>query len=411
MAEPLQFERRALIFIFITVALDAIGLGIIIPVLPDLLKEVMQVNVSTAAWWGGLLTASYAVTQFIFGPLLGSLSDRFGRRPVLLLGLVFLCIDYLIMGFANTIWWLLLGRLLAGAAGSTFVTANALIADVSPPDKRAANFGMIGAAFGLGFVLGPVIGGLLGEFGTRAPFFAAAFLAAANFLFGYFVLSETLTTENRRAFSWGKANPFAALWMIKRFPALGWIFLALFLFDTGHYVYPAVWAYWGQEVLSWSSFDIGLSLAAVGVGFAVVQGWLIRLVMPRFGETRTVLFSLAVTILSLVAFGFIDRTWLVYAVLPLTALGAMLTPAITGILSNAVAEDEQGVLQGVISGLAAIATIISPLMMTGLFYHFTSEASIRLPGAPFLAAALLCLLAMAVFVLGVRAAGSVDNAR
>ncbi len=411
MTEVRAFSRSSLVFIFVTVALDAIGLGIIIPVLPDLLQEVMDVDVGGAARWGGLLATSYAITQFFFGPMLGSLSDRFGRRPVLLLGLVFLCIDYLIMGFAASIWWLLIGRLLAGAAGSTYVTANAVIADISPPETRAANFGMVGAAFGIGFILGPVIGGLLGELGTRAPFFAAAALAAVNFLFGYFVLRETLTDTNRREFSWVKSNPFAALLMVKRFPALGWIFLGLFLFDIGHFVYPAIWAYWGKETLDWSAFDIGLSLAAVGLGFALVQGWLIRLVMPRFGETRTAVFAFAVTILSLLAFGFIETTWMVYAILPFTALGALLTPALSGILSNAVPEDEQGMLQGIISGMMAIATIISPLLMTGLFYHYTSGETIRLPGAPFLLAALLCVLALVAFLRGVGKAGSVDNAR
>lgn len=325
MSEAVAFNRKSLIFIFVTVALDAIGLGIIIPVLPDLLQEVMDVSVGSAARWGGLLATSYAITQFVFGPMLGSLSDRYGRRPVLLLGLIFLCIDYLIMGFASTIWWLLIGRLLAGAAGSTYVTANAVIADISPPETRAANFGMVGAAFGIGFILGPVIGGLLGELGTRAPFFAAAGLAAINFLFGFFVLRETLTDNNRRAFSWSKSNPFAAIMMVKRFPALGWIFLSLFLFQIGHFVYPAIWAYWGKEVLDWSAFDIGVSLAAVGVGFAVVQGWMIRLVLPRFGETRTTVFAFAVTIASLLAFGFIETTLMVYVVLPLTSLGALLT--------------------------------------------------------------------------------------
>lgn len=402
-------DNRSIYFIFFTVALDAIGLGIIIPVLPDLLTEVMSVDVSKAAQWGGILASSYAVTQFLFGPLLGSISDRYGRRPVLLLGLLALGIDYLIMGFAGNIWVLLLGRVLAGAAGSTYVTANAYIADVSPPEKRAANFGMVGAAFGVGFILGPVIGGLLGEFGTRAPFFAAALLAFLNMLYGYFVLPETLSAANRRPFSWRKSNPCSGLLMVKRFPALGWIFLAVFFFEVGHFVYPAVWAYWGKEAFNWSSLDIGISLGIVGVGFAVVQGGLIRWVVPRWGETRTAVFSYLVTIVGLIYYGVATQSWLVFATLPVIALGGMVNPAVTGILSNAVPEDEQGMLQGVLSGIVAISTIVSPLLMTNLFYYFSADDSrVYLPGAPFLAAGLLCLVALLCFNRGVRRAGDVD---
>ncbi len=405
-------SRNSIFFIFITVALDAIGLGIIIPVLPDLMKEVNNVDIGGAALWGGLLATSYAVTQFLFGPLLGSLSDRYGRRPVLLLGLLMLFFDYLIMGYAATIWLLLIGRLLSGAAGSTFVTANAVIADITPPEKRASSFGMVGAAFGVGFILGPVIGGLLGEFGTRAPFFAAALLTLLNFFYGYFVLPETLTEKNRRPFSWKKANPLSALLMVKEFPALGWIFIGLFLFNIGHYAYPAVWSYWGQEVFGWTSFDIGVSLAAVGVGFALVQGGLIRVVMPRYGETKTAVFSFGAMILSFFLMSLVQAPWQVFALLPIVSLGAMVTPAMSGIMSNIVADDEQGMLQGVIAGLAAIASIISPLFMTGLFFQYTQdEATFRFPGAPYLAAAVLCLIAAILFMRGVRRAGAVDNAR
>lgn len=406
-----MLKGNALLFIFVTVTLDSIGLGIIIPVLPNLLKQVMDVGIGEAAKWGGILTASYAVTQFLFGPLLGSLSDKVGRRPVLLIGLVALSIDYLIMGFANTIWVLLIGRLLAGAAGSTIVIANAFVADVSPADKRAANFGMLGAAFGLGFILGPIIGGLLGGFDTRAPFFAAAALAMLNACYGYFVLPESLPVNNRRAFSWRSANPLSAILMIRRFPALGWIFLSSFLFAIGHFVYPAIWSYWGVERFGWQPIDIGITLAIVGVGFAVVQGGLIRKAIPRFGETKTALFSYVVTIIAMLFYGFVSSSSLVYMTLPIAALGAMLTPSISGILSNAVPEDEQGMLQGVLSGLAAIATIVSPLFLTSLFYWFSeqSEDRLYLPGAPFLAAAVLVGCSLVAFIIGVKKAGKVDS--
>lgn len=406
-----MLKGNALLFIFITVTLDSIGLGIIIPVLPDLLKQVMDAGIGEAAKWGGILTASYAVTQFLFGPLLGSLSDKYGRRPILLVGLVALSVDYLIMGFANSIWILLIGRLLAGAAGSTFTIANAYVADVSPGDKRAANFGMLGAAFGLGFILGPVMGGILGGFDTRAPFFAAAALAMLNAIYGYFVLPESLKAHNRRAFSWRSSNPLSGILMIRRFPALGWIFLSSFLFGIGHFVYPAIWSYWGVERFGWRPIDIGITLAIVGVGFAIVQGGLIRKAIPRYGETRTALFSYAVTIVAMVFYGFVDSSLLVYLTLPLASLGAMVTPSISGILSNAVPEDEQGMLQGVLSGLAAIATIVSPLFLTNLFYRFSEQTDDRLylPGAPFLAAAILIICSLIAFIIGVKKAGKVDS--
>lgn len=395
------FKGNALLFIFVTVCLDAIGLGIIIPVLPDLLKEVSGSAIGAAARWGGLLAAAYAIMQFIVGPFLGSVSDRYGRRPVLLVGLAALCIDYLVMGFAGSILLLMLGRLLAGAAGATIVTAKAYIADVSTADKRAASFGMIGAAFGIGFILGPVIGGLLGTFGTRAPFFTAAALAALNFLYGYFVLPESLPVEKRRPFSWRKSNPFSGIVLITRFPALGWIFLAFFLFQVAHAVYPAVWAYWGNAAFEWTSFEIGVSLAMVGVGFAVVQGLLIRKAIPLLGETRTAVLAFVLTILPMVFYGLVRNPVLVYATLPLVSLGALLTPALDGILSNAVPADEQGLLQGVSAGLVAMATIISPLIMTQIFYAFTAEnGHYDLPGAPFLLAALLATASAAAFMRG-----------
>ena len=405
-----EVKNKALLFIFITVCLDAIGLGIIIPVLPDLLTEVTGEGIGTAARWGGILAASYAVTQFLFGPLLGSVSDKFGRRPVLLIGLLALAVDYLIMGFAQTLWLLLAGRILAGAAGSTHVTAKAYIADITTPEKRAASFGMIGAAFGIGFILGPVIGGLLGEWGTRAPFFAAAMLAIVNFCYGYFVLPESLLPENRRQFSLTKSNPFSGLLLAKRFPALGWIFISLFLFSIAHFVYPAVWSYWGTAVFNWSSFEIGVSLALVGVGYAVIQGWAIRRIIPRLGEATTAYMAFAVTGLSLLFFAFVSNELYVYLLLPLVAVGALVSPSLEGILSNAIPADEQGMLQGVNSGLTAIATIISPLIMTWLFYYFTDAAIDRqFPGAPYLLSLLLTVLSAMAFWKGVGGSNRFDG--
>jgi len=323
---------------------------------------------------------------------------------------VALAADYLIMGFAQTLWVLLLGRIVAGVAGSTHVTAKAYIADISPPEKRAASFGMIGAAFGIGFILGPVIGGLLGEWGTRAPFFAAATLAIINFCYGYFVLPESLLPEQRRKFSLAKSNPFSGLLLARRFPALGWIFISLFLFSIAHFVYPAVWSYWGTAVFSWSSFEIGVSLALVGVGYAVIQGWAIRRIIPRFGEATTAYVAFAVTALSLLFFAFVTNDFYVYLLLPLVAVGALVSPSLEGILSNAIPDDEQGMLQGVNSGLTAIATIISPLVMTWLFYYFTDAAVDRqFPGAPYILSLLLTALSAAAFWKGVGGSNRFDG--
>ena len=409
-----RFKSSPLLFIFITVCIDAIGLGIIIPVLPDLLIEVTGEGIGSAARWGGLLTASYAIMQFLCGPLLGSLSDRYGRRRILLLGLIALAIDYVVMSLASTLSLLVLTRLLAGAAGSTHVTAKAYIADISTADKRAANFGVIGAAFGIGFILGPVLGGLLGELGTRAPFVVAALLALLNCIYGYFVLPESLPVEKRRAFSWAKSNPFSGILLARRFPSLGWIFLSLLLFSIAHQVYPAVWSYWGHAAFNWSSFEIGLSLALVGIGYALAQGLLIRRILSAIGESKTAYVGFTLTALSMLFFGFASNELAVYLLLPLVALGAIVTPALEGILSNTVPENEQGLLQGVSSGLVAIATIISPLVMTQVFYVYTDAAGTsghNFPGAPFILAAVLTALAMIAFWFAVGNGKDVDAVR
>lgn len=402
--------KNSIVFICITVCLDSIGIGIILPVMPELLKEVSHIGVAEAAFYGGLLAASYAVMQFMFGPLLGSLSDRYGRRPILLAGLICLSLDYLIMGFAQSFLLLLIGRIVAGIAGSTYVVASAYIADVSAPEKRAERFGLVGAAFGLGFILGPVIGGLLGQFGTRVPFFAAALVALVNLLYGYCVLPETLKPANRRTFSWAKSNPFSGLLLIKGFPSLGWVLLAFFAFQVGNFVYPAIWAFWGQHVLSWSAFEVGMSLALVGIGYAVAQGWLVGVLVPKVGEVRVVYVGLVICIVALCFYAFVTSPLLVYLFIPVAATGALVTPAISGIMSNAVSEDEQGLLQGVISGLMAIASIVSPVCMGGLFYLSTNETSSwQFPGASFVLAAIITAGALYAFRTGINERKSINS--
>lgn len=398
-----RFERHATLFVFVTVFLDAVGIGIIVPVTPDLLQELSGLSLDEAAIWGGYLTFVYALMQFLFGPFVGNLSDSFGRRPVLLVSLAALAVDYVIMGFAHSLWLLFLGRMLAGIAGATYSTANAFVADVSPADQRAQNFGLLGAGFGLGFVVGPVIGGLAGELGVRAPFFVAAALAALNAIYGLVVLPESLPVSKRRPFSLLRANPLGATRQIGRMPGLSWFFLAMFLFNIAHYVYPAVWAFYTREAFSWGAAEVGISLAVVGVGFVIVQGWLIRLMLPKAGEVNTAVAGFGFSIAGLAVLAFVTQGWMVYVLMPVIALGAVITPAITAVMANRVSDDVQGELQGVLSSIAGITMIISPLVMTQLFGYFAGEdAPVYFPGAPFLAAALLMSLALVPFFAGLK---------
>ncbi len=401
-------RHHAALFVFVTVLIDAMGIGIIIPVMPDLIRDLSDLPLSKAALRGGYLSFVYAFMQFLFGPTVGNLSDRFGRRPVLLVSLAVLTIDYLIMGFAPTLAILFIGRVLAGIAGATHSTAHAYIADISPPEKRAQNFGLIGAAFGIGFILGPIVGGLAGELGPRQPFFAAAAVAFVNLVYGYFLVPESLVQEKRRPFSVTRANPLGVARQIRKFPTVAWLFAAVFLYNVAHFVYPAVWSFYTKEALGWTSAEVGLSLAAVGVGFAVVQGWLIRLVLPRLGEAKTAVLGFLVSIAGLVGLAFANATWLVYLLMPFVALGAMVTPAMTGLMSNRIPDDAQGELQGALTSVAGVTIIISPVLMTQLFGYFAGDqAPFYFPGAPFLAAAVLMSLALIPFGVGLQRAPAV----
>ena len=399
-------QRHAAMFVFLTVCLDAMGIGIIVPVLPDLIREVTSLGLDGAALWGGWLSFSYAIMQFLCGPTVGNLSDRFGRRPVLLGSLGVLTVDYLIMAIAPSLIVLFIGRIIAGVAAATYSTCNAFVADVSRPEDRAKNFGLLGAGFGLGFVIGPVIGGLVAELGTRAPFYAAACLAFLNFCYGMFVLPESLPVERRRPFEWRRANPMGAFLHLRKVPTVAWFIVALFLFDIAHFTYPAIWAYYTKETFNWSSAEVGLSLAMVGVGFVIVQGWLIRVLLPKIGEVNTAFAGFFFNVVSLAALGFVTEGWMAYLVLPLTALSAILTPALTALMANRVSDDAQGELQGAMTSVTAITLVISPLLMTQLFGYFAGpNAPFYLPGAPFLAASLITLLALIPFCMGLRRSG------
>lgn len=401
--DPRPQDRKVIAFVLLTLVINAMGYGIIIPVLPDLIAEVSQTSISGAALWGGYLSFSFAAMQFLVGPTVGNLSDRYGRRPVLLCSLGVLAVDFLIMAVATSLTMLFVGRILAGIAAATNSTANAVIADISSKEQRAKNFGLIGAAFGVGFIIGPALGGIAGEWGTRAPFYTAAALAFANFCFGVAVLPESLKAENRRPFEWLRANPVGGLLQVSKIPMVGWFMIAIFLFELANFVYPAIWAYFTKEAFQWSSAEVGLSLAAVGLGIVVVQGWLMRHILRLFGETRTFVAGVLVGIAGMLGMAFASQGWMFYLCLPAVALAGVATPAISALMSNCTPDDAQGELQGVRSSVIAIVTIISPVLMTQLFGHFTARtAAVYFPGAPFIAAALLACLAIVPFAIGLR---------
>jgi DHA1 family tetracycline resistance protein-like MFS transporter len=391
-------NRLALTFILINVVIDSMGIGLIMPVMPDLIQDVEGEGLGSAAVWGGILATIFALMQFGFGPTIGSLSDRYGRRPILLISLAVMAFDYVLMAVAGTIWLLIIGRIIGGITAATQATAAAYVADVSKPHEKAANFGLIGAAFGVGFVLGPLIGGVLAEYGTRAPFWAAAFLAAANCVFGYFVLPETVTDAIRRPFSWRRANPFGAFKHIGELPGLRRLMLIIFIYAVAFFVYPGVWAYFGAERFGWGPGMIGLSLGIFGIGIAIVQGLLIRPVLRRIGERSAVILGLSIDVVAFIALGFVTNGWIALALTPLTALGSIAGPALQGIMSRAAEDNQQGELQGVIASLNAVATIVAPLLLTQTFWFFTApENPIYLPGAPFLLSAILTLGCILVF--------------
>lgn len=391
--------KLPVVFILFTVLLDAMGIGLIIPVMPDLIREVNGGTLATAAIWGGVLSTSFAVMQFLFGPVLGGLSDRYGRRPVLLISLVVMSLDYLVMAVAGSIWLLLIGRIVGGITAATQSTANAYMADISAPKDKAANFGLIGAAFGLGFVLGPLIGGLLAEFGTRAPFYAAALLAALNAILGWIVLSETVTDRIRRAFSWRRANPLGTLRALRALPQVGALLGVYFIHQVAFIVYPAIWSYFGVERFGWSPAMIGLSLALFGIMLAIIQGVMIRPILRLLGERGTVIYGHGFDIAAFLALAFVTSGTWALILTPLAACAAVITPALQGIMSKAVGDDQQGELQGALTSVAALAMIGSPMVMTSIFAAFTADtAPVYLPGAPFILSAALIALGLWVFV-------------
>ena len=389
-------SKLPIFVIFTTVVLDSMGIGIIIPVMPALFAEVTGTEkISDIAIWGGLLASTFALMQFIFGPILGALSDRYGRKPILLLALFVMAAYYLLMGFAQTLWLLFLGRLIGGITAATHATANAYMADISSPEEKAARFGMLGAGFGLGFVLGPLIGGLLGEWGPRAPFFAAAMLAAANGVLCYFVLKESLKTKNRREFMWYRANPIGAILDLRKFEGIYSLLLVFLLFTIGTSIYAAIWPFFTVERFNWSPGMIGISLTIYGVCFAIVQGVLVRPAIKIWGEKKTIIIGFCFEFSAMVTFAFLTDGKILIILIPLASLGVLAQPAIQAILSKSVGDDRQGAIQCVASSLNAIAMIITPITMTWILAVFSDKtAKYYFPGMPFLFSALMVLLCL-----------------
>ena len=398
-----KLGRNAFYFVLVTVLIDMIGFGMIIPVIPFLLADITQLPVEEVTPYGGLLTAIYGGMNFLAGPTLGSLSDRYGRRPVLLLSLATLAVDFVIMGLAHSLWLLILGRVLSGISAATFSTANAYIADVTEPAERGKAFGMVGAAFGVGFIIGPVLGGLLGEISPRAPFFAAAALATLNVLYGLFVLPESLPKENRRRFDWKRANPLGAFRQFSRLPRIVWLLAAFAMLIFAQWVYPSTWSYHGEVRYGWESGQIGLSLGLVGLGAAIVQGGLIGPVSKRFGDTRAVFIGIGFSMLGYLAYAAAVYPWMVYAIIPISALGGFVNPGLQSIMSREVTKDTQGELQGATSSLQSLTQILSVLVMTNVFYAFTgANAPVAFAGAAFILSFIVAGLALIPLSVGFR---------
>ncbi len=401
----------SVVFIFITVLVDAIGFGIILPVMPELIMKLTGEGLSQASIYGGWLWFAYAVMQFFCAPVLGNLSDRFGRRPVILFSLLTFGIDYLIMGFAPTLFWLFVGRSIAGMAGASFTPAYAYLADVSPPDRRAQNFGLIGAAFGTGFILGPAIGGLLGAMGTRAPFFAAAGLALINYLFGLFVLPESLPRESRRPFDLRRANPLGTLLQIRKYPSVIGLLQVLFLWQLAHQVFPSTWAYYTMLKFDWSEQAVGISLAFVGTIMAVSTAGMTRLLVPRLGEQRAALSGLLSGSAAFFGYAFASRGWMMYAFLVAWLFAGLVLPSIQGLMSRQIPANAQGELQGGVASLYSLTAVVGPPLMTQLFGYFSSgRARVHFPGAAFLCATLLAIAGLVVFVRATRADSAYSTA-
>jgi DHA1 family tetracycline resistance protein-like MFS transporter len=400
-------RKPAIIFIFITLVLDIIGIGLIVPILPKLVETFQGGDVVAASHTYGALAALYSLMQFMFAPLLGSLSDRFGRRRVILVSLLGSGLDYFLLALAPNLGWFFAGRIISGITGANIAAASAYIADVSPPEKRAAGFGLIGAAFGIGFIAGPALGGVLGDVNLRLPFYVAGGLTLVNWLYGCFVLPESLAPENRRAFSWGRSNPVGSLLALREHPIAFGLAGTHFLINVAHQALPSTWVLYTGYRYGWNAKQVGISLAVVGLMAGIVQGGLTRFVVKKFGERKAAALGMTVTVMSFIGYGIATEGWMIYAVLIAGSIGFVTAPAVQGLISRNVGADEQGGVQGALAGLASIAGIIGPPIATGLFAHFISAKSrVELPGAAFFFSAMLVFFALLLALRSFRKNGT-----
>jgi MFS transporter, DHA1 family, tetracycline resistance protein len=391
--------NAALGFIFVTLLIDVTGLGVIIPVTPKLITSLIHGNLSDAATYGGWLNATYAIMQFLFSPILGGLSDRYGRRPVLLISLLGFGLDYLVLANAPTIIWFFIIRIFSGIAGASFTTATAYIADISPPEKRAQNFGIIGAAFGLGFIVGPAIGGMLGTYGVRVPFYFSAGLSLLNFMYGYFVVPESLSPEHRRKFDWKRANPIGTLSQLGKYPVVLGLIASIICIYLAAHATQSTWVYYTMFKFKWSEATVGWSLAFIGLMIGIVQGGLIRFINPWLGHKKSVYVGFVLYIIGFTLFAFASQTWMMFAFTIPYCLGGITGPALQGIMTGEVPPNAQGELQGGLTSLISLTSIAGPVLMTYLFSYFTKPEHPYFPGAPFMMGAVLTLIGL---VLAVR---------
>ena len=392
-------KNLSLLFIFITIFIDITGLGIIIPVIPALITDLIDGSISEAAKYSGWLMFSYATLQFLFAPILGGLSDQYGRRSIILLSLLGFGINYMVMAIAPTITWIFIGRIFQGIMGASLTTASAYIADISTPEEKAQNFGLIGAAFGLGFILGPVIGGFLGQYGTKIPFIAAAIFTLINVIYGYLILPESLPLKNRRKFDIKRANPVGTLLSLKKYPIISGLLICIVLFNISQHATQSTWTFFTIEQFNWNEKWVGYSLGFVGLMAAIVQGGLIRIIIPKIGNIKSVYFGMIFYIIGLTLFAFANKSWMIFAIVIPFSLGGITGPALQGIMTNNISDDEQGEFQGGITSLVSLTAIIGPLLMTNLFSYYTSDqSSIYFPGAPFLLAAILSFIGLLIAI-------------
>jgi MFS transporter, DHA1 family, tetracycline resistance protein len=396
-------RKAAIGFIFVTLLIDVIGFGILIPVFPRMLAELNDVSINEASTYGGYLAVVFAIGQFIFSPVMGALSDQYGRRPVLLTSLLVFSIDYLIMAFAPTYIWLVIGRFFAGVSGASFTTASSYIADISTDEDRSKNFGMIGAAFGLGFVIGPFLGGILGQYGMKIPFYTTAGLSFLNFLYGYFILPESLKPENRRKFDIKRANPWGSVKQILTYKNLRWLLVAYIFLFLGSHAVQSTWNYFTMYRFSWTESTVGYSLALVGVLVAIVQAGLAQKVANKIGVGNSVVLGFALYSIGMFLFAFANQSWMMFAFLVPYCFGGIAMPNLQAYMTSTVSANEQGEMQGGLTSLNSLTIVIGPLLMTHIFYLFTKpDAPFVLPGAAFVLGGIFMAMSFVITLIVLR---------